>query len=201
MINNILIKLVTEIMTRKNSLRVILILPFLLKIYEKLSPSKYNCLRRALIINGTEAESIKRILRKLFELLVHLNFMLVYASFIFGICVALGLFVRVLGKLMDCYISHSNPLRKSLAIRIMISYAYISIMIYDIALLSDLIVNDGVPLKIINVTSIFWISKFSFISIAVIVMILLIIPINSKQVTRGNSKTTHLANGDSHQTT
>lgn len=178
--NVIVTRWITKILTMKICLRILIIFPFLLECYEKLSPSKYTCLKKSVTISGLEAENIKNVLKKMFELLVHLNFMLRNIILILLLCTVLSWIIGRVAEIVGCYIDCNNQRRRDLLGYIVAMYIYGAIIIYDIALLSSLILDDTIFLKIINYTSVFWISKFPFISLVTILVISLIIPIDRR---------------------
>lgn len=180
MMNTIFTQLVTKSLTGKMCLRILTMLPFLLESYEKLSPTKYGYLKKNITISRLEVESLKNIVKKVFEILVHINFMLVNIIFIIIICWILNWVIRKVVGILGYYSSCDNERRKGLLNDMICMYVYIGVIIYDVALLSNLILNYDTLLKIIDTTSVFWVSKAVFVSLVISIVIILIIPIGRK---------------------
>ena len=161
-LSKVLTDVVIKITQPKHINRIVIILPYLLFIYQHITPRRYEHLQSIILINKSYTQSLKPLIHKTFWILVHINSMVLQGIAIIIICFIFQMCIVSIGGLIQRDISENNRTRKRFCKYFGVIYIYISVLLYSIAIYCEMLLDIPVLLDVVNKAPVSWVSGIPF---------------------------------------
>lgn len=162
-----------------NILNKIIIFSFPLWVVAKFFPSFYSDIRKSMLIEMINLSEGTKYIDYTVNILVKINYILIGILAVMVISFLLQFFISKVTSFFGVYYSTGNSFRGLLNKAVFRLFISISIYIVGIALFSDLLLNYGKPLQLINLTNAKFVSTIPFIIILILISSALVLPIES----------------------